>query len=366
MVLKILIGNKIMLRLFSRLAAAVRFKTENGKHEYGNQDDSRSCVKEGASAMSLIPFPGRAPMGGFDETARQDNAKQDESDVELLDEQENPEVDGTVQGREANHEDHEESWEAPRGGTAKYRRRKQEALRAVSEKFAWVSQLDGFVYRAAPLSQRALTDAAFNRIAQNRWSFEYAAPPLYSHSRERPLAWYPNARYVFDLASAAKGNPYGFIVADRVDFAPGKPEMFTDATGKTVLNTYRARNEWANGGEIGGQEPRPFLDLIQHLCNDDPDTIRHILDWLAHLAQKPGEKIGHGLLMTSKTQGVGKSTLGRIAMALVGEICARRVTPQDLKGAFTGWLPGALVVVVDEVYEGGNWVFGKQAQAINY
>ncbi|WP_157790071.1 primase-helicase family protein [Bradyrhizobium japonicum] len=79
------------------------------------------------------------------------------------------------------------------------------------------------------------------------------------------------------------------------------------------------------------------------------------MNFLAHLVQRPQERIGHALLITSEAKGIGKSTLGTVVRRLVGEQNSRVAQTKDLKSSFDGWLIGKLVVQVDEVYEAGNW-----------
>jgi hypothetical protein len=84
-------------------------------------------------------------------------------------------------------------------------------------------------------------------------------------------------------------------------------------------------------------------------------AIEHVLNFLAHLIQRPQERAGHALLITSEAKGIGKSTLGTIVRRLVGEQNSRVAQTKDLKSNFDGWLVGKLVVQVDEIYEAGNW-----------
>jgi phage/plasmid-associated DNA primase len=86
-----------------------------------------------------------------------------------------------------------------------------------------------------------------------------------------------------------------------------------------------------------------------------PPNLAHVLNFLAHLLQRPQERIGHALLITSEAKGIGKSTLGSVVRRLVGEQNSRVAQTKDLKSSFDGWLMGKLVVQVDEVYEAGNW-----------
>ena len=79
------------------------------------------------------------------------------------------------------------------------------------------------------------------------------------------------------------------------------------------------------------------------------------MDFIAHLVQRPHERVNHALLITSEAKGIGKSTLGTVIRKLVGERNAHAVQSKDLKSRFDDWLMGKLVVQVDEIYEHGNW-----------
>jgi phage/plasmid-associated DNA primase len=80
--------------------------------------------------------------------------------------------------------------------------------------------------------------------------------------------------------------------------------------------------------------------------------------------QRPWERIGHALLVTSEAKGIGKSTFGKTVRRLVGEQNGRTVQTKDLKSQFDGWLAGKLVIQVDEVYESGNWDLANKLKSL--
>ena len=93
-------------------------------------------------------------------------------------------------------------------------------------------------------------------------------------------------------------------------------------------------------------------------------AVEHVLDYLAHLVQRPWERVGHALLITSEAKGIGKSTFGKVVRRLVGEQNSRTVQTKDLKSQFDGWLAGKLVIQVDEVYESGNWDLANKLKSL--
>jgi phage/plasmid-associated DNA primase len=112
------------------------------------------------------------------------------------------------------------------------------------------------------------------------------------------------------------------------------------------------------------EEPKVFLEHLEYLLDGNGEAIEHVLNFLAHLVQRPHERVGHALLITSEAKGIGKSTFGAIVRRLVGEQNSRVVQTKDLKAQFDGWLVGKLVIQVDEVYESGNWDLANKLKPI--
>jgi hypothetical protein len=142
---------------------------------------------------------------------------------------------------------------------------------------------------------------------------------------------------------------------------PGREEVTLDEDGSIVLNLWQPPL-WQVDAEA--EEPRLFLEHLQYLFDRDAAAINHILDWVAHLVQRPAERIDHALLITSEAKGIGKSTLGQIVKRLVGERNAGAVQTKELKSQFDGWFVGKLFVQVDEVYESGNWELANKLKSL--
>ena len=234
-------------------------------------------------------------------------------------------------------------------GTPKFDARRRESMEKVCQKYAWTAQQDGFVLRKNPLKQ-VLRDHVFTRIAKAEYGFWYI------DRGGRKKLWYPNADWMLSVGLEPEyheddhGNT--LVVAERIEFMPSKPEITHDADECRVLNLWRPPR-WSAGDNAG--EPKFFLDHLAYIFDNEDPAIEHVLNFLAHLVQRPEERIGHALLITSEAKGIGKSTLGTVVRRLVGEQNSRVVQTKDLKSSFDGWLMSKLVVHVDEVYEAGNW-----------
>jgi hypothetical protein len=234
-------------------------------------------------------------------------------------------------------------------GTPEFDARRREAMERVCRKYAWTAQQQGFVLRNNPLKQAPLQDYVFLRIAKAEYGFRYL------DRGGRKEFWYPDPKMVLSLGFEPEyheDNDTVFVITERIEFMPGKPEITHDPDGCRVLNLWKPPH-WT--AEDNAKEPKFFLDHLAYIFDNDDPAIEHVLNFLAHLAQRPHERIGHALLMTSEAKGIGKSTLGTVVRRLVGEQNSRVAQTKDLKSSFDGWLVGKLVVQVDEVYEGGNW-----------
>ena len=106
------------------------------------------------------------------------------------------------------------------------------------------------------------------------------------------------------------------MIAERVEFLPGKPEITHDSDGCRVLNLWKPA-PWTMDDHA--REPTVFLEHLAYILDNDAVAIEHVLNFLAHVVQRPQERIGHSLLITSEAKGIGKSTLGTVVRRPVGD-----------------------------------------------
>lgn len=134
-------------------------------------------------------------------------------------------------------------------------------------------------------------------------------------------------------------------------FRPGAQLITTDPNGKSALNTwrgYRFRSPPDNWAEIA----EPFVEHVRWLWGNDADLF---LDWLAHLAQKPGELPSIAWLHIAQRTGMGRnwiaSVLGRV---FVGYAALAFDLSGTLRNGYNGLLAGKVLAVVDEIDEGSG------------
>ena len=232
----------------------------------------------------------------------------------------------------------------PKEGSPEFETEMRQIEDQLVNKFAWTAQHGGIIYKLDP-AFKPMDDQTFNRVSRAEHSFLYL-----NKSGKRKTYFYRMQDVICALDDPDLD--FGFVFAEVVEFRPGEGEITRDDLGRRVLNLWRAP---AIIEQHGAPEPIPFIDHVRYLLDDDELAINHVMDFIAHLVQRPQERVNHALLITSEAKGIGKSTLGTIIRKLVGERNGGMAQSKDLKSQFDAWLMGKLIVQVDEIYEHGNW-----------
>jgi len=143
------------------------------------------------------------------------------------------------------------------------------------------------------------------------------------------------------------------VVTDMVMQPSSHKRIVTGEYGQKFLNLY-APAIAPDGAYADYKRPEIMLDHMLWLCNGDKESRLHILKWIAHLIHKPETRMTHGLSL-SGAQGTGKSMLAEFIGDIVGEDNYSKVTPTQMKGSFQYWMLGKRFILVEEIYENGNW-----------
>lgn len=175
-------------------------------------------------------------------------------------------------------------------------------------------------------------------------------------------------RSYLHLTSGEKLDPEEFSdgIAAFVGKAPHSQMMLSRTTPKVMHRDYRAGvaqlilpepdgtvsvNLWQRGGVTpAAGDYQPILDFFARFL---PDTLsrEHVLKYLAHLVQHPGEKIEHGIIVTGGF-GTGKGTLHRIVATILGDKNARKIEGVELGQQWTARLVDAQVLMIEEAHHG--------------
>jgi Family of unknown function (DUF5906) len=247
--------------------------------------------------------------------------------------------------------------ELPIWGSSECEKLVDAAIAGATEKYVYWVSAPGWVNRLKPTEIIKL-DKDFNRLVMDEFSVRYRQTPASTRAR----VWYPSAEELLSLIERERED----LRLDRVagiEFAPGEPSVFKGpeaSGGSMLLNTWHEPTRCPSASMTS---PRLFEAHVRYLCNDDEAAADHLLDWIAHLVQQPGERVNHAVLIVSKAQGVGKSMLGDVVGLLAGESNRASTTAGILNSGFDGLTTGKLVVQVDEVREGGNWKLAESLKS---
>jgi hypothetical protein len=134
---------------------------------------------------------------------------------------------------------------------------------------------------------------------------------------------------------------------EQITWAPGKPMLIEncliDEGGWIPRNAVGCFNLY-RPPEVGRDDGGDVAVWIDHVNKLYPDDAEHIILWLAHRVQRPGEKINHALVLGG-AQGIGKDTLLEPVKYAVGPWNFKEVSPQQVMGRFNGFLKSAILRV---------------------
>lgn len=143
--------------------------------------------------------------------------------------------------------------------------------------------------------------------------------------------------------------------AELMTWAPGQPPFIPDRLvvlggwierpGVNTLNLYRP--PIIQRGDAADADP--WLDHVHTVYPHDAD---HILRWLAHRVQRPGEKINH-LLVLGGVEGIGKDTLLEPLKHAVGPWNFVEISPHNLLGRFNVYLK-SVILRISEARDSGE------------
>ena len=127
------------------------------------------------------------------------------------------------------------------------------------------------------------------------------------------------------------------LSANDAEWHPGKPSLYEkrgyDGTTIKVYNDFNGSTLEAIEGDVS-----PFIDFIENRFHDD-ECRNWFLNVLAHVVQKPQERLMSFILLISDEEGTGKSFIDEIMQAILGIHNCNNI---DLKDLATGW--GDLIV----------------------
>lgn len=104
-----------------------------------------------------------------------------------------------------------------------------------------------------------------------------------------------------------------------------------------------------------GNDISPILEHVRKvLAGGNNAVYEYILDWLAHIVQKPREKMGTALLFKSR-QGAGKNIFWEwVARSIIGEYGKVCNDIEQITGKFNAMIENAILTICDEIQNYGG------------
>jgi hypothetical protein len=217
-----------------------------------------------------------------------------------------------------------------------------------------------------------LQDWADRQNPEPAISFEdfYAVMPMHAYIYTRNGELWPAASINSRLPSVEvsideNGKPVTVKAAQWLDqnrpveqltWAPGEPQIVIDRlvsnggwiyqTGVSCFNLYLPPQRKPGDAD----QAEVWIEHVQKVYGDESD---HIIKWLAHRVQRPGEKINHALLLGG-AQGIGKDTILEPVKHAVGPWNFSEVSPTQILGRFNSFLK-SVVLRVSEARDLGEF-----------
>jgi len=132
---------------------------------------------------------------------------------------------------------------------------------------------------------------------------------------------------------------------EQLVWAPGEPMLikgkvlqgggWVEHAGVTAFNLYR--DPLTRPGN-----PDDVAPWLNHVCRVYPRDHEHLVRWLAHRVQRPGQKINHALVLGGK-QGIGKDTILEPIKVAIGPWNFQEISPGALLGRFNGFAKSVIL-----------------------
>ena len=140
-------------------------------------------------------------------------------------------------------------------------------------------------------------------------------------------------------------------------YVPQKPDSGGRVAGTVTVRGQRAFNVYRPGA-VKPQDGRaePWLTFLAHLFPKEAER-EQVMRWCATLIARPEVRMHFGLLLASRTQGVGKGIFASQVLApLVGDHNVGYPSEHDIaESAFNDWMAHKRLVVVGEIYQGHSF-----------
>jgi Family of unknown function (DUF5906) len=123
-----------------------------------------------------------------------------------------------------------------------------------------------------------------------------------------------------------------------------KGRMIKGTDYRISLNTYSPSEIKPESGDV-----KPFLALLNHLCDQNDEYVQHLLNWMAWKVQHPTQKLRHAIVLGSQNEGTGKSLVAECLVEILGRHNCSTGDLSKVLGEKTNLLHQKQLVVIEEV-----------------
>ena len=149
-----------------------------------------------------------------------------------------------------------------------------------------------------------------------------------------------------DVVAKALNSP-AFPRIDYPTYEPAKGKVLKREDGLSEYNFWRPSGVMPEEGNVD-----IFIEHCQYILPDETEC-KVLLDYLAWIIQRPGEKV-HWALLLQGVQGTGKSYFGNLMQMILGEKNVNFPSNEDLHDKYTGWQKNCQLVVIEELMARGR------------
>ena len=130
----------------------------------------------------------------------------------------------------------------------------------------------------------------------------------------------------------------------------------SDKPRKDIFNLWRGYNVSKEVADAYDEkQAQPILDIIKEIwCNNDEDSYEYVLNYFAHIIQKPEQKSGVLLALKSKQGGCKGIIIRKLEEIIGDDHYVQNCNADNLFGNFNGQLEGKVLVNLDEAFWGGD------------
>jgi len=116
---------------------------------------------------------------------------------------------------------------------------------------------------------------------------------------------------------------------------------------KNLFNGFHLDKD--NDGSYDENLIKPFINHVKYMSKNNENGYNYLLNWIAHLIQKPHIKTNSAIVLYSETQGSGKGLISTAIMAMLGKYSLKMESTTQLISHFNSTQQNKIFLPFDEI-----------------